>query len=172
MEISNCLLSDTSEIISLYAAARSLQKQHKMVVWPLFDKSLIENEILEKRQWKLVINDTIACNWAVTFSDPDIWEEKDRNDSIYIHRICNNPDFRGKRFIEKIVGWAKSYARQYGKRFIRLDTLGNNTRLIAHYTSAGFSFLGIHVLKNTRNLPAHYQSEPQCCLFEIDIEII
>jgi hypothetical protein len=172
MEITHCHLNDTNKILSLYEAARSLQMQHKMVVWPSFENSFIENEIRENRQWKLVIDNTIACNWAVTFSDPEIWEEKDRGDAIYIHRICNNPAFRGNRFIDKIVEWAVSYTRQCGRRFIRLDTLGNNTRLIQHYTSARFSFLGIHQLKDTRNLPAHYQTEPDCCLFEIDTGIV
>ena len=48
-----------------------------------------------------------------------------------------------------------------------LDTLGNNTKLIEHYTSAGFQFLGIFELTDTSNLPGHYQVEPNCCLFEI-----
>jgi len=47
--------------------------------------------------------------------------------------------------------------------------LGNNTRLIEYYTSAGFDFLGIFKLTNTENLAAHYQREPNCCYFEIAI---
>ena len=47
-----------------------------MVVWPIFEKSFIEKEINELRQWKLVIEDIIACNWAITFADKEIWERK------------------------------------------------------------------------------------------------
>lgn len=170
MEIKNCILPDVSEILFLYEAARQLQTQRKMVVWPPFENSFIEIEITEKRQWKIVIENVIACNWAISFADKEIWGDKDKNDSIYIHRICTHPLFRGNRYIEKIVEWAKGYATQSGKQFIRLDTLGNNTKLIQHYTSAGFTFLGMHLLTETAGLPGHYQNEPNCCLFEIDLK--
>jgi len=167
--ITNCVWEDSDEILSLYQSARDLQTKKGMVVWPAFEKSFIEKEIKEQRQWKLVIDNTIACNWAITYSDKEIWEEKDKDDGIYIHRIATNPMFRGNRYIDKIVSWAKGYATQNGKLFVRLDTLGNNTKLIEHYTSAGFRFLGMFELTNTTNLPGHYQSEPNCCLFEIDL---
>jgi hypothetical protein len=170
MEIKNCLLRDANEILSLYEAARNLQTQRKMVVWPSFEKSFIENEIQEKRQWKIIIGNTIVCNWAVTFEDREIWGQKDKNDAIYIHRICNNPTFSGNRYIDTIVAWSGKYATQTGRQFVRLDTLGNNTKLIEHYTSAGFEFLGMFKLTDTANLPNHYQIEPNCCLFEIDLK--
>ena len=169
MRIDNCTIGDSNEILLLYEAARRLQTQKGMVVWPLFEKEFIEREIHELRQWKLVINDTIACNWAVTFDDKDIWGEKEKGDAIYIHRIATNPTFCGNRYIEKIVEWAKVYAFQKGKQFVRLDTLGNNTKLIEHYKSAGFEFLGMFELADTSGLPGHYQKEPNCCLFEIDL---
>ena len=170
MQIQNCLLTDASEILLLYEEARNLQIKRKMVVWPTFEKSFIEKEIIKERQWKIVIDNIIACNWAITFEDKEIWGVKDQDNSIYIHRICTNPIFRGQRFIEKIVEWSKRYARELGKQFVRLDTLGNNTKLIDHYTSAGFEFLGMFLLTDTKNLPGHYQNEPNCCLFEIDLQ--
>jgi len=169
MKIKNCQLKDTDEILSLYQAARNLQTQRKMVVWPSFEKSFIEKEIGESRQWKIVSDDIIVCNWTITFEDKEIWGEKDHDNSIYIHRICTNPNFRGNRYIDKIVEWAKIYSNQMGKQFFRLDTLGNNTKLIKHYTSAGFHFLGMYKLIHTTTLPKHYQDEPNCCLFEIDL---
>jgi hypothetical protein len=169
MEIRSCTLSDVNEILSLYEAARNLQTERKTVVWPSFEKSFLEKEIQEQRQWKIVSDNVMACNWAITFSDPEIWGAKDKNDSIYIHRICNNPTLRGNRYIDAIVEWSRQYARQKGKRFVRLDTLGNNTKLIQHYTSAGFKFLGMFKLTDTATLPRHYQDEPNCCLFEIDL---
>ena len=110
----------------------------------------------------------MACNWAITFSDKEIWEEKDQNDSIYIHRIATNPAFRGQRLVKNIVAWAKNYAREHGKKFVRLDTLGNNTRLIQHYTEAGFNFLGVVRLADVSKLPLHYHREPDCLLFELE----
>lgn len=171
MEIRNCLMSDANEILLLYEAARNLQTQRKMVIWPSFEKSFIEKEIQEERQWKIISDNVIACNWTITFEDKEIWGEKDKDDAIYIHRICTNPALRGNRYIDTIVEWSGKYAKQIGKKFVRLDTLGNNIKLIEHYTSAGFEFLGMLKLTDTANLPGHYQNEPNCCLFEIDLQI-
>lgn len=169
MKIENCTMNDVAEILSLYEAARQLQTRKGMVAWPIFEKDLVEKEINEHRQWKLVIDNVIACNWALTFADKEIWGDKDKNDSIYIHRIATNPGLRGNRYVDKIVEWSRGYAIQMNKQFIRLDTLGNNTKLIEHYIAAGFQFLGIFLLTNTGGLPGHYQKEKNCCLFEIDL---
>jgi len=169
MEVRSCLPGDVDEILSLFEAARNLQTQKKSVVWPSFEKSFLAREIQEQRQWKIVSGNVMACNWAITFNDKEIWGVKDKNDSIYIHRICNHPTWRGNRYIDAIVAWSRHYANQKGKQFVRLDTLGNNAKLIQHYTSAGFEFLGMSKLTDTATLPRHYQDEPNCCLFEIDL---
>ena len=170
MTIENCDVSDIDEIFWLYAIASAYQQTKNVIVWPTFKKSLVETEIAEKRQWKLVIDGIIACNWAVTFSDAEIWEERNNDAAVYIHRIATNPGCRGKNFVAIIVAWAKLFAKNNGKNFVRLDTLGNNVKLIEHYTNAGFKFLGIFKLANTQSLPEHYQKEPDCCLFEIKLQ--
>jgi GNAT superfamily N-acetyltransferase len=170
MKIENCTIKNMDEIFRLYAIASAYQQSKNMVVWPVFEKQMIEKEITEKRQWKIVIDGVIACNWAITFSDAEIWEERNDNRAIYIHRIATNPGFRGKNFVAIIVEWAKVYAACNNKNFIRLDTLGYNIKLIEHYCKAGFEFLGMFRLKNTRELPLHYQEQPDCCLFEIKLQ--
>jgi GNAT superfamily N-acetyltransferase len=165
--IINCTHSDLNNILFLYQCARDLQTEKQMVVWPVFERAFVEAEIEEQRQWKILVDDRIACNWAITFEDKQIWQERDKGDSIYIHRIATHPDFRGRRYIDDIVAWARDYAAHLGKEYIRLDTLGENKKLISHYTSAGFDFLGIERLKDTTGLPGHYQREANCCRFEI-----
>lgn len=130
---------------------------------------MVEAEIAENRQWKLLIGDAIACVWATTFSDEQIWGERNNDPAVYIHRIATNPDFRGNDFVSIIVTWAKQYALENEKKYVRLDTIGNNTKLIEVYTRAGFRFLGLFVLKNVSDLPIHYSQGP-ACLFELPIE--
>ncbi|AIZ43296.1 GNAT family N-acetyltransferase [Cellulophaga baltica] len=169
MQITTSAIHDIDEIFRLYKIASDYQKEKKkVVVWPDFKRALVDTEIAEKRQWKLIIDDEVACLWAITFSDAQIWEERDNSTSIYIHRIATNPKFRGNNYMNTIVTWAKTYAQSIEKRFIRLDTLGNNTKLIEHYQKAGFDFLGMFDLKNTDMLSDHYQDQP-ACLFEIDL---
>ncbi len=169
MKIENSTANDFEEIFRLYKIASDYQQSKKIVVvWPNFKKELVETEIAENRQWKLMIDEQIACVWATTFSDEQIWEERNADAAVYIHRIATNPNFRGQNFVSIIVNWAKVYATNNGKDFVRLDTLGNNTKLIEYYTSCGFHFLGMFNLKNTSGLPDHYHNVP-ACLFEIKL---
>ena len=50
-----------------------------------------------------------------------------------------------------------------------MDTCGENKRLISHYESCGFEYLGLRKLKNTTELPLHYQNA-DVCFFEIQLE--
>jgi hypothetical protein len=169
MQIVNATIKDLDKIYSLYRIASEYQKaKKKVVVWPDFKKEMVEIEIIENRQFKMLINNEVACVWAITFNDEQIWEEKNKDLAIYIHRIVTNPNFRGNNLVAKIVDWGRKYANQKELQFLRLDTLGNNTRLIAHYKNAGFDFLGMYHLKNTESLPDHYKLAP-VCLFEINL---
>ncbi len=169
MEISNCTIADIEDIFRLYALASAYQKSKKtVVVWPEFSQEMVEKEISENRQWKLMIDAQVACVWATTFEDEQIWEGRNADTAVYIHRIATNPLFRGRNFVSIIVQWAKKYARNEGKDFVRLDTIGNNTRLIEHYKNSGFNFLGMFPLKNTNGLPEHYKYD-DACLFEIKL---
>lgn len=159
--------NDIENIFRLYKIASDYQTTKNVVVWPLFDKKLVQEEINEKRQFKLMIDSQVACVWAITFEDENIWEERSNDSSIYIHRIACNSTFRGNNYVKMIIEWAKGFAKE--KKYIRLDTCGNNLKLIRHYENCGFNFLGLVNLKNTEKLPPHYQNTV-VCLFEIIVE--
>lgn len=161
-------IDDTGEILRLYQIARDFQKIKGAVVWPEFDPELIKTEIEENRQWKLVVDNQIACVWATTFTDPEIWEERNDDPSIYIHRIATDPVFRGQKMVEEIVRWSRKYAAKNLKKFIRMDTIAGNQSLNNYYQKCGFKFLGVLKLKETANLPAHYH-EATVSLFEIKL---
>jgi ribosomal protein S18 acetylase RimI-like enzyme len=168
MEIQNSTIEDLEDIFSLYRVATAYQKERFISHWPEFDREMVINEILEKRQWKMIIDGEVVCIWATTFSDPLIWADKNADPSVYIHRITTNPNCRGKGYVKQIVEWSKLYAIQNNKKFIRLDTVGENLKLIEHYTSFGFAFLGVSQLTNTDGLPMHYHNA-LISLFELSV---
>ncbi len=169
MKIKNSTISDIESIFKLYEIATTFQRKiFPANQWPIFSRALVETEIKENRQWKLLIHGQIACIWAITFSDPQIWEESNVDSAIYIHRIATNPNYRGQNFVSIIVEWAKNYSADKQVSFIRMDTCGNNRKLIGHYTKCGFDFLGMTKLKNTTSLPSHYE-DANVCLFEIKL---
>ena len=168
MEIQNSIIVDLDFILDLYKSATAYQKERFISYWPEFDREMVVNEIVENRQWKMIIDEEVACIWATAFSDPLIWGDKNIDPSVYIHRITTNPKFRGKGLVKKIVEWSKNYATENRKNFIRMDTVGENHKLIEHYTSCGFDFLGLSQLTNTDGLPQHYHNAV-VSLFELKV---
>jgi RimJ/RimL family protein N-acetyltransferase len=170
MVVENSNLNDIAEIFRLYRLAKEYQKiKFPENQWPEFDNELIATEIAENRQFKILTGNKIACIWAITYSDSQIWEGSENDTAIYIHRIATNPEFRGNNFVQAITDWAIDFARQKDKQFIRMDTCGNNERLINHYQSCGFKYLGMKKLKNTSELPIHYHNA-DVCFFEIKLK--
>jgi len=168
IEIQNSTLQDVKDIVRLYAYARAYQNEKGAVPWPIITSKIIEKEISEGRQWKMIQNGKISCVWVTTFEDPHIWREKDKDPAIYIHRIAIDPEFRGLNLVGTLMTWAKGYATKNKKEYIRLDTVGHNKPLIAHYQKNGFTYLGLTNLKTNVNLPSHYH-DAEVCLFEMKL---
>lgn len=168
IKIENSTIHDIEAIFAIYDKAAQLQEEKGSVVWPLFERKLIVTEISEKRQWKMLIEGEIACVWAITYQDPQIWGARDDGSAIYIHRIATNPKFRGNNLVLKIIEWAKDHAINLQKSHIRMDTAGNNEALIRYYQKCGFKLLGLSKLSDAEGLPAHYQ-DAEVCLFEMEV---
>ncbi|MET2985317.1 GNAT family N-acetyltransferase [Aureibaculum conchae] len=168
MKIENSQLADMPNIFDLYRLATNYMKSKNQVHWPEFPEDLILTEIEENRQWKLVIDNQIACIWATTLNDELIWGNKNNDPSLYIHRIATDPDFRGQNLVKKLISWANEYCKKRNLNYLRMDTVGLNKPLIAHYEKLGFQFLGTKVLKNPVGLPAHYK-EGEVCYFQKEI---
>lgn len=169
MKFRNSDGDDFNEIVRLYDLAIEFQKTKFDKSWLPFDRKMINREIAEKRHWKILIEDKIACIYSITFEDPLIWKEKGFDPAIYIHRIVTNPEFRGRRFVPKITEWARGFARSTGKKFVRMDTWGDNQKLIDYYTGCGFEFLGTVTPTKTDEMPKHYEGIT-LGLFEIQID--
>ncbi|SEW24455.1 GNAT family N-acetyltransferase [Chitinophaga arvensicola] len=159
---------DIDVIFSLYDAGTELQKIVAKKHWQGFDRELIATDIREKRCWKIMEDDQMACVFSITFQDPFIWKEKDNDPAIYIHRISTHPNFRGKGYVNDIVRWAKEYAAANGKAYIRMDTGSGNDKLNNYYISCGFNYLGVVATVDSEDLPAHYKGGTSS-LFEIQL---
>ena len=165
-EIINVQPGEISKIFNFYDMAIEYQKTKFDKTWQSFDQSLIKTELDEKRQWKIMEEDNIACIFAITYEDPFIWGEKDKDPAMYIHRIVTHPDYHGRNYVKHIAAWAKQHAVSMGKKFIRMDTWGDNEKLINYYQQCGFKYLGSTVPERSKQLPEHY-SAIYLSLFEI-----
>lgn len=168
MTIKNSELSDLPEIFDLYRTATKYMKSKNQVHWPEFANDLIVSEIAENRQWKLLINEQIACIWATTLNDELIWGNEKNEPSLYIHRIATKPEFRGQNIMKNLVIWANDFGNKKRLKYLRMDTVGLNNGLIGHYEKLGFQFLGTKELENTMGLPKHYE-DGVVCYFQKEI---
>lgn len=166
--IVNTSLQDIDDVFKLYAMASDFKKKVSGVEWPEFNRGMIETEIQENRHWKIVVDGQVACVWSITFEDPQVWEERNEEPSIYLHRIATNPSFRGQKFVEQIVEWSKQYAQSHGKIYVRMDTIAGNQRLTDYYVKCGFSYLGTKRMSDTKGLPAHYHNATMG-LFQMEV---
>jgi ribosomal protein S18 acetylase RimI-like enzyme len=168
MRIINSSIDDIDTIFKLYDAAVAFQKTKFDKHWLSFDKEMVEKEIAENRQWKIMEGHEVVCIFAIAYQDPFIWKEKDSDPSIYIHRIVTNPTYRGRQYIKTIIDWAKCHAKETKKDYIRMDTWGDNKALIKYYVACGFNFLGTIIPTASDDLPKHYSSI-FLSLFEIKV---
>ena len=168
MKIINSKTEDIDAVFKIYDAATAHQKKVAKKSWRGFERSLIEQEIAEKRHFIIKENEAVACTFVLTFNDAIIWKEANLQPSVYLHRIATNPDFRGRNYVKKIVDWAVNYAKENQKLFVRLDTHSGNERINEYYTNCGFTYKGISEIEWTADLPEHYK-EGSFSLFEIEI---
>jgi ribosomal protein S18 acetylase RimI-like enzyme len=166
--IEKSLLNDLETILGLYRDAVKYQKEKGYNLWPEFEKALIEREINEQHHYKVIQEGKIACVFSVLYNDPIIWKEKDKDPAIYLHRIATNPNFKGKGMMQLITNWAHEHAIQHHKKYIRMDTWGDNENLKNYYIHFGFKHMGQVSLPKNHELPSHYWGST-LSLFEIKI---
>jgi ribosomal protein S18 acetylase RimI-like enzyme len=156
MQITNCTVADIPMMLHYYELAREHQQKKSNQHWSAFDTAVVKKEVDELRQWKITEGDKAACIFLTVYDDPHIWGERNADPSIYIHRIVTHPDFRGNNYTGKIVEWARLKGKQTGKKFIRMDTWGDNPALISYYQRCGFTLVDIIEPDSKGNLPAYY----------------
>ncbi|MFD2582918.1 GNAT family N-acetyltransferase [Pedobacter vanadiisoli] len=165
LQVLNSEAADIDIIFGFYDMAIAYQKKVFNKHWQGFGREMVQAEIDENRQYKILVDGVVACVFAVTFNDPLIWGVRDQ-DAIYIHRIVTHPEFRGYAFVKEIIKWAKDYAMKKGLKFIRMDTWADNKKLLEYYTGCGFDYVGLVTMDRTNGLPKHYEGI-SLSLFEI-----
>src|ERR1700740_611734 len=116
MEIINSNMEDLDSIFYLFSTAINYQKKKGYNLWPEFSRKMIEEEITEKRHWKIIEDRKIICIFSVVYSDPIIWgEERNKQAAVYLHRITINPEYKGKGMMKVIRKWALDHAAQNNK---------------------------------------------------------
>ena len=155
VEILNTALSDLEEIYNFFEHSIHYQEKNGYPVWRNYDKNAIAKDIEEKNQYKVVVDLKTAIVFSVRYSDKIIWRDLDTGNSIYLHRIVVNPEFKGQRLFGSILNWVIEHAKQKGLSSIRMDTWAANPTIINYYKGFGFDFVENYTTPDSEELPAH-----------------
>jgi ribosomal protein S18 acetylase RimI-like enzyme len=154
-KITNTEMSDLKLIFRLFEHSIDYQEKHGYPVWKNYDKNAIVKDIENKNQYKVIVDSHTAIIFSVCYTDKVIWREYDKGDSIYLHRIVVNPDFKGQKLFGKVLEWAIKHCEQKGLRNIRMDTWANNPTIINYYRGFGFNFIEHYTTPDSQELPVH-----------------
>ncbi|MEV6340547.1 GNAT family N-acetyltransferase [Nocardia vinacea] len=142
--------SDTDEIIALRHAAEDWLAARGITQWTPREVpgSAIHRQVdigeffvARRRDQPTIIG---ACR--LTWSDPDIWADRDRF-AGYLHTLVIARDHAGTGLGRSLLEWAAGTARQAGADLLRLDCVETNSALCDYYLRAGFSRCRIKLTK-------------------------
>ena len=153
--IENTTLSDLEIIYGLFDSSIEYQERKGYPVWRGYDKSALIKDVENQNQYKIIIDSQVAIVFSVCYTDKVIWREREKGDSIYLHRIVVNPACKGQKLFGQILDWTIEHAKQRGLRFIRMDTWAHNPSLVDYYKSFGFTFIGNYTTPDSVELPSH-----------------
>lgn len=152
MKIINTEGRDLPVIYSLFEAAIAYQKRKGFPVWSGYDRPTLDADIADKRQFKILIHDQIACIFTICYEDKVAWRHMDVGDAIYLHRIVVNPEFKG-RLVSLIMDWVIDFCTRENLKKIRIDTWANNQTIIEYYKTFGYKIVEYFRYPNSPELP-------------------
>ena len=170
MKIKKSKDSYIEDFYTLWQEAIVYHKQNNYPIFPIFPREQILLEIDEGLHYSVYSkNDECIGFFSLALEDFVIWEEQERNDAIYIHRMCSNRKFKEVNLSKMVLVWGYEYVIQNQRRYVRMDTWGDNKKLVAHYISSGFKVKQYKQLGKTPELASHYDNI-LLIMFENDVE--
>lgn len=154
-EVINTGMSDLGMIFELFEHSINYQEKHGYPVWKNYDKNALVRDVENRNQYKVMDGSGTAIVFSVCYSDNVIWRDLERGDSIYLHRIVVNPEFKGQKLFGVIVDWAIKHCKQKGLKNIRMDTWAANPKIVNYYKGFGFSYVENYTTPDSAELPIH-----------------
>ena len=159
MKIHRSTPSNENMFRDFWNRAVSFQESNRLPLWPPYPEQMMKNEIRARLHFSVFMTDGVLAGYfSLALSDELIWGEKERGDAIYVHRMCVNPDRKGNKLAASVLSWAYGYATGAGRKFIGMDTWGDNPQLLNYYIACGYRHIANRQLGSVPGLPPHYKN--------------
>jgi ribosomal protein S18 acetylase RimI-like enzyme len=160
LEVKNTSPTDLKTIHALFDHSVIYQEKHGYPDWRNYDKHAILKDIEDGNQYKVMVDSRIGIVFSVCYSDKIIWRDREKGDSMYLHRIVVNPEFKGKRLFGEILNWSIEHCNQRALKNIRMDTWAENPTIVNYYKTFGFTVIEDYTTPETEELPVHNRNLP------------
>ncbi|HEY3430532.1 MAG TPA: GNAT family N-acetyltransferase [Cyclobacteriaceae bacterium] len=154
-KVVNSELTDLKQIFDLFDQSIIYQEKHGYPSWRNYDQRAVVRDVESRNSYKIVADSKTAIVFSVCYTDKIIWREHDKGESIYLHRIVVNPEFKGQKLFGKILEWTIKHGREKGCKNIRMDTWSANPAIMKYYEGFGFRFIENYTTPDTEELPVH-----------------
>lgn len=136
-------LTDIAALEDMYRRRVLFNNEHDIAQWHLHEvtwEALSELYTIEDC-YVGEVNGTIACACFIVDIDELYWPECKAKESLYLHKICVDPNFRGKGYSDALITFFKEKGRQEGYPCVRLDVRKHKKALRDMYERNGFTLV-------------------------------
>jgi len=141
--------TDSKQIIFLLKEIAQWMKDNHIDQWQYLLEGGDDEEItqaIENQLTYMILKEDILIG-TFTLSptqsewDVHIFGEEIVPDSLYLHRLALAPSYMGKGIGKNIIQWILENV-QTEKAYLKLDCVGQNTKLNQFYQKSGFDYIG------------------------------
>ena len=156
--IKKSVKEDMEMFYKLWQQAIAYHIENDYPIFPVFPREQIWNEIEEGLHYSVYSKkDKFIGFFSLALEDYIIWEELEKGDAVYIHRMCSNRKFKEYNLSKIVLDWAYQYVKERKRKYVRMDTWGENKSLVNHYIFSGFKFKKYRKLGKISELASHYE---------------
>lgn len=120
-------------------------------------KEVLQKDIELQQIWKLEVEDKIIGIIVLTTIEDEEYKDvkwlTKNHQNLYIHRLAVSPQFQGKGYAQKLIGFAENYAITNKFTSIRLDTFSQNKRNQKFYKQQNYTQLESIYFPNQSEFP-------------------
>src|SRR5689334_16575738 len=121
-DVQNTNMNDVDTVFTFFEHSIRYQEKHGYPVWKNYDRNAVIEDIRTGNHYKVVRDSEIAIVFSVCYTDKIIWQELEKGDALYLHRIVVNPDFKGQKLFGNILNWAIDECKRRNLKYVRMDT--------------------------------------------------
>lgn len=128
------------------------QWEYEQVTWNAFSKLYqLEDYYVGK------VDGQVVCGLFIVDVDALYWPNEKKGSSLYLHKICVDPQHRKKGYSDAMITFFKNMGKEQGFYEVRLDVREKKSKLREMYERNGFTLVKIdHFVPDFTTALYHY----------------